>query len=472
MSRSRYALARNLSIVVACGFAGYYGWKTVTRVVAVDPMATFRGKTPQNEDTGVEMTNFDWKAYTGSELVAEGHVAKAQMARDRDVFQLTTVNNGKYYDEGKPVFGFQTDAAVYYNDTEQLKGTGKTRVFNDQMDITTAEFSYDPKQRALIVPTRLAGKLQGGDLKANKLTYRLDDKSFVMNGTLWSGMVAQDNTKRKWQVTGHDGGGVDTVKTRGAVTSYSKFRATDGELIVLCDGGEYNKDTDVLVARGHVQYFSPDANIVCNEATIYRKEKKVILVGAVDMLLKPKQGGKAEQIEIPPVVPVVPDQILNERPKPPQSDDERSAQEKQLRNGENVRDYPITVTAARIEYWYGKGSRKANILGSPQARQEFPDGTWRMVWADTGFYDGEKETLDLKSKNGSADVRMVNSLGDDMTASSVMVSTKEGDDMMDANGVKANVVFEDKDLPEKKGTSTGGDGGTPPPIRGPIKKDR
>lgn len=469
MSRSNLVVLRNLLIVGACGVAGYFAWKAISRVMTGDPLAEFRGQTPQNEDTGVEMTNFDWKAYKGAALVAEGHVARAELARDRDVFQLTSVNHGKYYDDGKQIFGFQTQSAVYYNDTEQLKGTGKTRVFSDQMDITSAEFNYDPKKKALIVPTALIGKLQGGDLKAQRLTYRLEDKSFEMNGILWSGMVSQDNTRRKWRITSPDDKAVQTAKTRGAITTYSEFKATDGEIIVVCDGGEYNKDTDVLIARGHVKYFGSDANIACNEATIYRKEKRVILVGAVDMLLKPKQGGKPEQVEIPPVTPVVPEKILSERPKPPQTKDDQSGQEKQLRTGENIRDYPIAVTAAKVEYWYGKGSRRATITGSPQARQEFPDGAWRMVWAHSAFYDGEKETLDLKSKSGSSDVRMVNSLGDDMDAVSVLVSTKEGDDMMDATGVKANVVFEDEDLPKKEG-GTGGDGGTPPPITGSIRK--
>jgi len=415
------------------------------------------------------MTNFDWKAYNGSRLIAQAHVKRADVGRDSGRIDLKAVSNGKYFESGKLAFGFEAQNAVYLDELDSLTGNGKTRVYNEQMDLSTTEFRYEPKTKSLIVPKELSGKLQGGDLKANTLTYKLEDKSFELKGVLWSGMVAQDNTKRKWNFGPQDGQPRPDTKTRGPITTYTKFKAADGEVIILADGGDYNKDTDVLHVKGHVQYFGSDANLTCGEATLYRAEKRILLVDSVDMLVKPQQGGKAQEISIPPVTPIVPDKIKADRPPAPPAENQTN-QEKQVRSGDNIHDYPITVTASRIEYWYEKGKKHAIITGSPQARQEFPDGSWRMVWANSAFYDGEKETLDLKSKSTDPDIRMLNSLGDDMHAVSLLVSTKEGDDMMDATGVAMDVSIPDEDLPEKIKPGTKKDGEKPPPVSGPIGK--
>lgn len=471
MSRSNVVFLRNASFVVGLAIVCTFGTIAIKRVTTVDPLSSFRGEKPKETDSGVVMTNFDWKAYKGSTLIAAAHVAKADVSQDRDTINLTTVTKGQFFDSGKVAFGFEAQNAVYYSGIDALKGSGKTRVHNDQMDLGTTEFSYEPQTKSLVVPKLVSGKLQGGDLKANMMTYKLETKSFELKGVLWSGMVAQDNTKRMWNFGPQKKGETVDVKTRGPVSTYSKFKATDGEVIVMADGGDYNKDTDVLHVKGHVSYFGPDANLTCNEATLYRKEKRIVTDGAVDMLVKPKQDGKPKEVQIPPVIPVVPEKIMSERPEPP-SQDSRTDQEKQLRSGDNIHDYPITVTASRIEYWYAKGKKRAVITGSPQARQEFPDGSWRMVWAHSAVYDGEKETLDLKSKGDDPMVRMLNSLEEDMRAVSVLVSTKEGDDMMDASGVSMDIPINDEDMPEKIKPSEKKGGDKPPPISGPIGRGR
>lgn len=470
MSHSRKSVALTVTVILA-GVAVCVGIGVgVRKVTSVDPLRKFKDKNEDKELPGVVMTNFDWKAYNKSTLIAEAHVKEAAVGRDRDTIQLTTVSNGKFYENAKLAFKFEAQSAVYYNDLNSISGYGKSRVFNDQMDLSTTEFKYDPQLKAVIVPHSLSGKLQGGDFKADTLKYQLEDKAILVGGITWSGMVSQENQKSAWTFTPQDPKEKLNSKSVGGKTVFNKLKATDGEIIILADGGEYDRNTDVLVAKGHVQYFGPDANLVCDQVTVYRKDKRALLVNNVDMLIKPKEGGKAEQIVIPPVNPVVPDQIKNDRPAAPPGDSPRSDQQKQIRSGENLRDYPATVTAQRIEYWYGKGNRHAVITGSPQARQELTLGAWRMVWADSAYYDGENETLDLKSKGEKASVRMLNSLGDDLHAESVTVSTKEGDDMMEATGLTDSTVIVDKDELPEKGKSGGGGDKPPPTLRGPIKK--
>ncbi|MER3466044.1 MAG: hypothetical protein C4340_02365, partial [Armatimonadota bacterium] len=74
---------------------------------------------------------------------------------------------------------------------------------------------------------------------------------------------------------------------------------------------------------------------------------------------------------LPPAQPVLPPGVQ----QPPASQEQ--GQEERVRRSDNLRDYPILVTAERIEYWYTEGSRRAQVSGSLKARQELAGGGWR-----------------------------------------------------------------------------------------------
>ncbi|HVL40330.1 MAG TPA: hypothetical protein VM328_13150, partial [Fimbriimonadaceae bacterium] len=221
---------------------------------------------------------------------------------------------------------------------------------------------------------------------------------------------------------------------------------------------------DVLVAHGPVKYYSAKANIVCNRATIYRRERRAMLTGAVDMLLKPEDQQKLEVVEIPPFKPVVPEDIAKNRPPAPVGQDRSLDQE--VRDTSTVRRYPVAVTANQIEYWYGRGQRRAIITGQPQARQELPGGRWRYAWAHRATYDGEKEILRMISSDGKKDTRVKTSVGDDIVATWFEMSTKEGEDQWSASGLEGDVYPDDDDIPPRTTN--------PPPasLSGPIGGNR
>ncbi|MBS1715667.1 MAG: hypothetical protein JST30_15165 [Armatimonadetes bacterium] len=473
MSPSSRKWAWRGAAVAAGGAALYAVLPSFVQTVKSDPLRPYRDATRKPDDAGVEMRDFDWKVYKGDALVATAHVAEAKIGRDRDSVHLATVSDGVYFDAKKPVFRFQAENAVYWSDRGSLSGNGKTRVFNDRMDLMSLEFKYDPGTKTLKVPKNVVGKLNGGDVKAEWIAYKVADKSFEIGPFKWSGAVEQDGQRKRWNIVSVDPKGKATL--RGDEWTYPKMKATDGEIIVIADSCVYNQKTEVMTAKGHVQYFGSDANSTCDQIVVYRKEGRAVLTGNVDLLVKPKNGGKPEEVKIPPFEPVVPDDIKKTRPEAPPNDDARSDQEKQLRNGDNLRDYPIAITAAKIEYWYKKGQRRALITGNPQARQELSAGAWRMVWATSAVYDGEAETLDLKSAGDQQDVRMLNSLGDDGHAVSILVSTKEGENMMDTVGLTLDMAIDEGsegvDRNTGGGKSTGGGtGGGKPNIFGPIKK--
>jgi lipopolysaccharide export system protein LptA len=245
-------------------------------------------------------------------------------------------------------------------------------------------------------------------------------------------------------------------------------------VIIKANQVERNVKTDVVVATGNVSYFSKKVNLLCDKVTIYRKEKRAVLEGNVSMLIKPEDQEKLEEVALAPLRPIVPEEIANSRPAPPT---EKSDQEKQLddevRSNQNRRKYPVQVLAAKIEYWYGEGSRRADITGAPQARQELPAGRWRQVWAYKAHYDGEKETLRLDSSPGHKETRIMTSLGDDIHANWFEVSTKEEDDAWSAEALDGIFVPDDNEIPKEPGSDkkkgTGGGGGvTAPSLQGKI----
>src|SRR5690606_19094504 len=139
------------------------------------------------------------------------------------------------------------------------------------------------------------------------------DKTAVLGPLQWNGRIAlglqeeEGQSLRQWQ-----------IKTEGRMRyedstgkNYGqKCTATDGDIIVMSDNFEHDTKTDVLTVTGNVRYFSTKANLTCEKAVIYRKEKRAVLTGAVKMLIKPRsKQTKAVVEEIPPFRPIVPEEI-------------------------------------------------------------------------------------------------------------------------------------------------------------------
>jgi lipopolysaccharide export system protein LptA len=432
----------------------------VTQVTSADPLAEYRAGVGVDAGPGVEMTNFEWKVYDGGRLVARAQVGRATVGRDRNLVRLFAVSDGRYYAaDSRELFMFRADEATYSHSLYRLLGRSKTYVSNSDMSIGAKEFDYDVKAGVLVVPGPVQGRLQGGDFKAGRVVLLVEDGLFKATQVKWAGMVAQDGQRRRWKFESLDS---TPTQVKGDVTTFGKLRATDGEVIVVADSGEYNRKEDVLVAKGQVRYFGSDANVACDQVTVYRKERRAVLTGRVDMLIKPKGAAMPEETEIPPLEPLVPDDVAKARPPAPPPEDDRKRAQETLRSGRNIRDYPIAVTAHRIEYWYAKGQRRAVISGSPQARQELGVDGWRRVWAHEAFYDGETERLRLTSRQGRRDVRMINSLGDDLTALEIEVSTQEGVDDLTAKGLQGEMAIDEDELPPRPERRTG------PPLTGPI----
>ncbi|MBC8063815.1 MAG: hypothetical protein H7Y17_03230 [Chlorobia bacterium] len=478
MSRStKPSFLKRTMTVLAFAATGIASIFYIQAFAQIDPLLNMRkGAIVSPDQMGISLGKVHLVQYRGDKKVAEATVGKVFIPSDRSQFQLSQVHDAAYFAENGKKVHFSAPKAVWNATGRIMTADEGVRMWNADMDLRTAVFRINERQQTLYVPGRIAGTLSKGKLLANNLSYDISKQFAKFGPVSWDGNLAlnlQDDgaaVRKQWKI---DSAGGD-ISIKNGIKHFTKGTATDFDIIVKADLIQHDEKTDVVTATGNVQYFSPKANVTCEKAVIYRKEKRAVLTGAVDMLVKPKdKQTKAVIEEIPPFKPVVPKEIAEDRPAAPptQATGQGNPIDDDVQNAKTLKNYPTAITAAKIEYWYAKGSRRAVITGSPQARQDLPEGRWRHMWAHEAFYDGETEFLTLKSRPGKADARAQTSVGDDIIAVSVVVSTKEDDDDLVDTGVKATVYGksdEDGEVgpkpPDPIKPKPGGGG-----LQGPIK---
>ncbi len=444
----------------------------------IDPLVNMRkGNIVTPDELGITLGKVKLVQYSGNKRVAEATVDRVFIPSNRTQYQMQGVHEGAYLTKDGKNVKFSAPTALW-NATGRILTADDARIWNKDIDLKTPLFRVNQREDALYVPGTVRGRFYGGLLTTMNLRYDLSERHARFGPFTWDGNLAlnlQDGgqaPRRQWLITS-DGGDISDKK---GIRTATKGTATDGDIIVKADKIVHEFEPDIVTATGNVKYFSAKANMSCAKAVIFRREKRAVLTGAVDMLVKPKdKQTKAEVVDIPPFRPIVPKEVSEDRPGAPpvQRDPKESQLDDDVQNAKTMRSYPTAITAAKIEYWYGRGSRRAVITGDPQARQELPGGRWRHVWAYEALYNGETEFLTLKSQPGKAQARAQTSLGDDILAETVIVSTKEDEDDLEAKNVKARIFgkSDDDDGPGPKGPDPirPGNGGG---LQGPIGRGR
>ncbi|MBL8087151.1 MAG: hypothetical protein JNM85_03655 [Chthonomonas sp.] len=444
----------------------YFGGPALLKFAKSDTLSAYRsGSGALDPDKSTTfLRDVDFSHYDGDRLVTRGHVREMDITQSRERVTMRGIDKGEYLGEKNQVIRFEAPVGVWNQMAKMLSLSQGVRLFSGDFDLKTASALFESSRELLRIPGQIAGKFFKGDLKAQRLLYHIPTKTYQLGPVEWVGMLQEDDKSLKrtrWTIKA-DGA------TRGAGDTevWTTAQATDGDVIVRADRIERNVKTDVLVATGNVRYYSRETNMTCKKATVYRKQKRAVLEGEVSMLVKPQDAQKLEVVEIPPLRPIVPDSIASSRPSAARTEEERTADD-EVRSGSNRRKYPIQIYASKVDYNYARGSRRAVITGSPQARQELPGGRWRAAWCSEAIYDRERETLEMKS--GDQRVRIKTSLGDDLTASWFKVSTRDGDDSYEAKSLAGEVSVEDEDLQDSPpATEPPPADGTTPRLRGPI----
>jgi hypothetical protein len=485
-TRSGWPLFRNgllLTLVI-----GGTVWSAIElrKLASQDPFASLRPRAVPglDEQVGAQLRDVQFRHYQGGKLRTSAEIGKVDVLRDRATYKLSGVKNGKV-PNGKDPIQFAAAEANWQNDTKQLNVTDRARLAGKDFDVTTPVLTLDQQRKLLNMPKPIAGRISTGIGKANKMQINLSNQAVRAVGTRWVGalpaVIGRDapvpaSDRTAWDVRS------DEWEDSGSKTktmTHKNATATDGEVLIKAPTIVIDRKTDVLTATGRVFYYSAKANLVADKVVIYRKEKRAVLSGSVVMLVKPKDEPvdyKPQEEEIPPFRPLVPDDVKASRPVSANGPSEEEKDlDKKLRDGETLRQYPLTVLSKEVTYWYEKGKRRATIEGSPQARQTLPGERWRQFWTHRAEYDGEQELLKTFSRDKQLDCRMKNSIGDDLVALTFIVHTAEGDERFSGQRMKGRVYTDSEDDirerdkskktdPDRAGTtggfSTGGVGTT------------
>jgi len=467
---------RNIALLVLAGAVSFGVFQGTRRILKADPLEAYRKpvKDELPSNVAVFMKDSDFSRVEPNQPEAKCFVTEMRVAQNRQMYDFIGVSKGQLTWK-KALYEFSAARGNWNGYGKILQLDGSVKLKSTKFDLASQELSYDEASRTIRVPRPVTGKLYGGDLQVANFVYNMENEEYSVGEGSWVGALAslgmQDTPgasgSREWKITFING--VGNIKKSNGIATYTDARATDGDIIIIAPKMVHDTKKDILTATGEVKYFSSKANVIADQIVVYRKEKRAVLSGRVTMLVKPKaqENEKVEEGTLPPMLPQIPDSISKSRPPAPFDKDTQKKREDTVRNGSNLRDYPLTITAGRIEYWYKKGERRANITDSPQARQELPEGEWRYAWAFSGKYDGEKETLTLESSKNKQDVILKNSLGDEIFGVWGLLSTKEGDDEYEFRANRAKMTTSDDDdiPPSKSGKGGGG-------LSGPIGNRR
>lgn len=475
--RSARSTALTALLLCVVGAVGFVSVRWVTDVVKSDALAPYRAQnTPFKLGEGVIMEGFSINSYLGSRLVTEAKVKEAVIRGDRSLVDLKGVYDGKFYDEDGKVYQFSANAATYGTYSKAIIAREGIRVWNEKVDLQAAGFVYDHNTRTLVVEGAVTGKINGGDTRAESLELNLAKGSLSTGKIAWTGpLQVEGRGLTRWSISS------DSSSHKDGITTFINAKGSDKDTIVKSDKMTHDRTNEIVTAQGNVEYFGQEANVDCEKVVIERKLGKATLTGKkVTMLIKPEETAPKES-QIPPVSPLVPVDVANSRPTTGDTPEEeaRRRENEQIRSPENLRQYPLAITASKIEYWYRKGQRRAVVTGSPFARQELGAMKWRELYAFRAEYDGEKEQLRLSSQGSQRNIRVINSIGDDLLAETFIVSTKKDDDSYEGTRIEGVYMVDDNDLPQQGGstgggTSTGGvtgggtTGGSPPRVSGRI----
>jgi hypothetical protein len=459
-------LARNGGFLGICvlgiGLAIGYG----RHLLRVDPFARFSHDAPNSKSILAKLDDVDMVKYHKDQLVGKAHVGELDIRQDQTNFDLEKVYDGTMMtDQGK--VQFSADSANWDAGRLYLTVNGGAHITDKDFDLHVPGFSLDQRSGNLVVPREIRGRFFGGEISAKEFMYNVNSKDGHVGPATW---VGKPNLQEE---TGSPQNTAWTFQTNGAtlhhgdIETWHEATATDGNVVVQAPVIERNTKSDVITATGGCLYFSNKSDMACDKVVVYRKDKRAVLSGNVRMLIKPKdemeKKVKADLGEIPVFHPQVPASVAATAPIQGQSAEDQALDD-EVRSGKSTRKYPTVVLAENVEYWYAKGNRHANITGDPQATQALANGRWRRVWATTGTYDGEADSITLK-KGDKSEVQMKNSTGDDIMAKSFTFSTLEDNEDWEGVGMHGVVMGDSSQDNGQPGTTTPPATKTPPAVK-------
>lgn len=429
---------------------------TLQRFARYDPFAQYRTEEYLNAlgpDVGSRLGQTLVRVYEGVDLGVQFAARRIDVRRDRAQFTIFDIHNGRLYDAGEQRLWFSAGGGVYDGVQNRAEVFGGLSLWNRELAFHTDRGVVDTGRRVIRSTGVVTGRFRDGAVSAESVTWNYAAREGRAERVSWLGPLEQQGKTRRVQLRGQTW----EILSNPRRQIFYKAEAVDEDQFIRAEKITWIEDEDVITAEGAVEYVGPDAIIRAPKVVVYRKEERAVASGNVQLLVKPeREKGRVgpPPAGLPPAQPVLPPGI----PQPPASQEQ--GQEERARRSDNLRDYPILITAERIEYWYADGARRAEVTGNPKARQELPDGEWREITAPRALYDQEREVLTLLSRTpGAQEVRLKNSHGDDFVAEEVEISTVEGNESVRGKNVSGVMPVRESEV-RGGGSGGGGGGGT------------
>ena len=416
----------------------------LAKILNVDPFKNLKEAAKSN-GLDLNLGKFSFKAYKDGKEVASADVDKGKMYKGTRTLEMDGVQNGVITTDEGGKAGFSAPAATYDMNTKDVVAPMGVQLNTKDATINAPAMHYDHGSQTVTAPGQLKGKIGAGNVSGTGMTIDVPSSRVKIGNVTYEGPVnagqdgkSPEDTTKSWKINAEDSEFIDKDHH-----VYTRCRAESEDQIIFADRIEYDRKNDVLVATGNVRTFGTEANMVSDKATVRRKDSRAIFEGSVTMMVKTEDDTAVKEVSLARMAPSSPDKV-GPTSKPVPKGDPNRPKDDALRDQESLRKFPAVVRAESIDYDYKKGERHAEITGSPQAHQELEGGRWRNVWADSGTYNGETKRLLLKSNSGR-NARMRNSLGDDLRAVSVNLSTKKGDDYMKATDSQMTMLLDKED---------------------------
>ncbi|MER3414219.1 MAG: hypothetical protein C4341_08310 [Armatimonadota bacterium] len=432
-------------------------WLTgaLQRFARYDPFAQYRTEEYLNAlgpDVGSRLGETVVRVYEGVDLGVQFAARRIDVRRDRTKFTVFDIHNGRLYDGGEQRLWFSAGVGVYDTVQNRAEVFGGLALWNRELAFRTDRGKVDTGRRFVRSIGGITGRLRDGDFAADRVSWNYAVREGRAEKVLWRGPMQQQGKTRRVQLRGQTW----EILSNPRRQIFYKAEAVDEDQFIRAEKITWLEAEDVVTAEGAVEYVGPDAIIRAPKVVVYRKEERAVATGGVQLLVKPeREKGRVGPPPggLPPAQPVLPPGVQ----QPPASQEQ--GQEERVRRSDNLRDYPILVTAERIEYWYTEGSRRAQVSGSLKARQELAGGGWREITAPKALYDQEREVLTLLSSTpGAQEVRLKNSQGDDFVAEEVEISTVEGNESVRGKNVSGVMPVRESEVRGGRGGSGGGGG--------------
>jgi lipopolysaccharide export system protein LptA len=317
---------------------------------------------------------------------------------------------------------------------------GGATVESENFALQTPDAKLDIKNKRAVMSNGIEGTAFKGSVKAGTLELGFGTGTHKATAVEWRGAPKIEGIPqaRDVQFRAEE---VEYTNDPNVVV-YKNAEAIDEDALMRAKTITYNGAKDTITLEGGAEYYGAEVIVSAPKVVVQRKQKKATASGppaSVYFLVKPEGQKGVPVVQKMPAQPELPSGLT----QPDNLD--------QLRSAENLRKFPIVVTAAKVDYSYAKGSKKAIMTGEPKAIQQLQGGIWREVTAPRAEFEEEKEILNLFSMGDSKEVRMRNSAGDDFIALSVRMGTTSGKETLSGKGIEGVMKVRDDDVPRAGG---------------------